>query len=83
MHPSLSESSVRSHFAHKPISDGIPMERGRSLVREYIWEFLVLRAVTNCRVFDGSLNPEDLNITTLMSPASMSHPERYRDARLG
>jgi RNA polymerase sigma-70 factor, ECF subfamily len=29
---------------------------------------------------DGNLNPEDLNITTLMSPASMSHPERYRDA---
>jgi RNA polymerase sigma-70 factor, ECF subfamily len=28
---------------------------------------------------DGSLNPEDLNITTLMSPASMSHLERYRD----
>jgi RNA polymerase sigma-70 factor, ECF subfamily len=30
--------------------------------------------------FDGSHNPEDLNITTLMSPTSMSHPERYRDA---
>src|ERR1700747_3561468 len=29
---------------------------------------------------DGSLSPEELNITTLMSPASMSHPERYRDA---
>ena len=29
---------------------------------------------------DGSPNPEDLNITTLTSPASMSHPERYRDA---
>ncbi len=29
---------------------------------------------------DGSLNPEDLNISTLMSPTSMSHPERYRDA---
>jgi RNA polymerase sigma-70 factor (ECF subfamily) len=29
---------------------------------------------------DGSLNPEELNITTLMSPSSMSHPERYRDA---
>ena len=29
---------------------------------------------------DGSLNPEDLNITTLMSPSSMSHPEQYRDA---
>src|ERR1700730_16583946 len=28
---------------------------------------------------DGSLNPEDLNITTLMRPASMSHPQRYRD----
>jgi RNA polymerase sigma-70 factor (ECF subfamily) len=28
---------------------------------------------------DGNLIPEDLNITTLMSPASMSHPERYRD----
>src|ERR1700741_343631 len=32
---------------------------------------------------DGSLNPEDLNITTLTSPASMSHPERYRDAEGG
>ena len=29
---------------------------------------------------DDSLSPEELNITTLMSPASMSHPERYRDA---
>jgi RNA polymerase sigma-70 factor, ECF subfamily len=29
---------------------------------------------------DGTLNPEELNITTLMSPTSMSHPERYRDA---
>src|SRR6201995_4344408 len=29
---------------------------------------------------DGSLSPEELNITTVMSPASMSHPERYRDA---
>src|ERR1700753_2233167 len=29
---------------------------------------------------DGTLTPEELNITTLMSPASMSHPERYRDA---
>jgi RNA polymerase sigma-70 factor (ECF subfamily) len=29
---------------------------------------------------DGTLNPEDLNITTLMSPSSMSHPEQYRDA---
>ena len=29
---------------------------------------------------DGSLNPEDLNITTLLSPSSMSHPEQYRDA---
>jgi RNA polymerase sigma-70 factor, ECF subfamily len=28
---------------------------------------------------DGSLNPEELNITALMSPASMSHPERYRE----
>jgi RNA polymerase sigma-70 factor (ECF subfamily) len=28
----------------------------------------------------GNLNPEDVNITALMSPASMSHPERYRDA---
>ena len=29
---------------------------------------------------DGTLTPEELNITTLTSPASMSHPERYRDA---
>ena len=29
---------------------------------------------------DGSLNPEDFTITTLMSPSSMSHPEQYRDA---
>src|SRR6201995_3692241 len=29
---------------------------------------------------DGSLSPEDLNITTLLSPSSMSHPEQYRDA---
>ncbi|MGH3969529.1 MAG: RNA polymerase sigma factor SigE, partial [Mycobacterium sp.] len=28
----------------------------------------------------GRINPEDLTITTLTSPASMSHPERYRDA---
>jgi RNA polymerase sigma-70 factor (ECF subfamily) len=28
---------------------------------------------------DGGLNPEDWNITTLMSPASMSHAEQYRD----
>ncbi len=27
-----------------------------------------------------SLNPEDLTITTLTGPASMSHPERYREA---
>jgi RNA polymerase sigma-70 factor (ECF subfamily) len=31
-------------------------------------------------LFNGSLNPEDLNITTLMSPSSMSHPEQYREA---
>jgi RNA polymerase sigma-70 factor (ECF subfamily) len=29
---------------------------------------------------DGSTNPEGRNITTLMSPATMSHPERHRDA---
>ncbi|MBV8860484.1 MAG: RNA polymerase sigma factor SigE, partial [Mycobacterium sp.] len=29
--------------------------------------------------FDGNLNPEDLDITTLTSPASMSHPERHRE----
>ena len=29
---------------------------------------------------NGSPNPEDPNITTLMSPSSMSHPEQYRDA---
>src|ERR1700727_1699390 len=29
---------------------------------------------------DGNLIPEDLNITTLLSPSSMSHPEQYRDA---
>src|SRR3984957_10295165 len=29
---------------------------------------------------DGSLNPEDLNITTLLSPSSMSHPEQCRAA---
>src|ERR1700722_18810316 len=29
---------------------------------------------------DGSRNSEELNITTLMSPSSMSHPEQYRDA---
>ncbi|MCV7257481.1 RNA polymerase sigma factor SigE [Mycobacterium shimoidei] len=29
---------------------------------------------------DGPTNPEDLTITTSMSPASMSHPDRYRDA---
>src|ERR1700689_5201761 len=28
----------------------------------------------------GSLSPEDFNITTLLSPSSMSHPEQYRDA---
>jgi RNA polymerase sigma-70 factor, ECF subfamily len=28
----------------------------------------------------GNLNQEDMSITALMSPASMSHPERYRDA---
>src|ERR1700684_4690478 len=27
----------------------------------------------------GSLSPEDLNITTLLSPSSMSHPEQYSD----
>ncbi|HEY2449237.1 MAG TPA: RNA polymerase sigma factor SigE [Mycobacterium sp.] len=29
---------------------------------------------------DGNLSPEELNITTMMSHASMSHPEQYRDA---
>jgi RNA polymerase sigma-70 factor, ECF subfamily len=30
--------------------------------------------------FDGTFNREDPTITALTSPASMSHPERYRDA---
>src|ERR1700750_918854 len=31
-------------------------------------------------ILDGTLSPEELNITTLLSPSSMSHPEQYRDA---
>ena len=34
----------------------------------------------SCRRIGGNLDPEDLNITTLLSPSSMSHPEQYRDA---
>src|SRR6202453_1684334 len=75
----LSESTVRSHTAHTPVGDGIPMERGGRWSGNTSRHLRVARG-EELPSLDGSLNPEDLNITTLMSPASMSHPERYRDA---
>jgi RNA polymerase sigma-70 factor, ECF subfamily len=60
------------------------MERGERWSRNTAWHLRVARndepRSSGLRDSDVGINPEGLNITTLMSPASMSHPEQYRDA---
>lgn len=64
---------------HKPIGNGKAMERARGWDGNASGSLRVDRDAA-LPLLHGSTDTKGSAITTLMSPAAMTHPERYRDA---
>jgi RNA polymerase sigma-70 factor, ECF subfamily len=74
----LRQTSVCSYITHTPIGNGIRMERGGRWTGNTQPQ---LRVAVRDKLptLDGRVNPEEPITTTLLGPASMSHPQPSPD----